>query len=177
MMAIYNAPHNALYEQAYAEYGNIRTLLFRGCSSSVGMSSCINALFLNCTNIETIGNNSGYFYFSSAVPTIRNLFRRCKKLRVIAVKPFYVSNVTFDSSVFSECNLLEYIRLERLHFSLSLADSSLITKESVLYMIQKASPTSAITIILHSDAYSRLVDDADIVAALEAQPFISLVSA
>ena len=177
MMAIYNAPHNALYEQAYAEYGNIRTLLFRGCSSSVGMSSCINALFLNCTNIETIGNNSGYFYFSSAVPTIRNLFRRCKKLRVIAVKPFYVSNVTFDSSVFSECNLLEYIRLERLHFSLSLADSSLITKESVLYMIQKASPTSAITIILHSDAYSRLADDADVVAALEAQPLISLVSA
>lgn len=177
MMEIYNAPHNALYEQAYAEMQNIRTLLFCGCSSSVGLNSCINALFLNCSNLEVIGNNSGFFYFSSSVSTIKNLFKRCKKLRIVAVKPFYVNNTTFDSSVFSECSSLEYIRLDRLHFSLSLADCSNITKDSVLYIIQKAIPTSAITITLHPDAYARLSNDADIVAALEAQPLISLVSA
>ena len=44
-------------------------------------------------------------------------------------------------------------------------------------MINEANPTSAITITLHSDAYARLADDADIVAALEAQPLVSLVSA
>lgn len=177
MMDIYNAPHNALYEQAYAEMQNIRTLLFCGCSSSVGLNSCINALFLNCSNLEVIGNNSGFFYFSSSVSTIKNLFKRCKKLRIVAVKPFYVNNTTFDSSVFSECSSLEYIRLDRLHFSLSLADCSNITKDSVLYIIQKAIPTSAITITLHPDAYARLANDADIVAALEAQPLVSLVSA
>lgn len=177
MMEIYNAPHNALYEQAYAEMQNIRTLLFCGCSSSVGLNSCINALFLNCSNLEVIGNNSGFFYFSSSVSTIKNLFKRCKKLRIVAVKPFYVNNTTFDSSVFSECSSLEYIRLDRLHFSLSLADCSNITKDSVLYIIPKAIPTSAITITLHPDAYARLSNDADIVAALEAQPLVSLVSA
>ena len=177
MMEIYNAPHNALYEQAYAEMQNIRTLLFCGCSSSVGLNSCINALFLNCSNLEVIGNNSGFFYFSSSVSTIKNLFKRCKKLRIVAVKPFYVNNAMFDSSVFSECSSLEYIRLDRLHFSLSLADCSNITKDSVLYIIQKAIPTSAITITLHPDAYARLANDADIVAALEAQPLVSLVSA
>lgn len=177
MMEIYNAPHNALYEQAYAEMQNIRTLLFCGCSSSVGLNSCINALFLNCSNLEVIGNNSGFFYFSSSVSTIKNLFKRCKKLRIVAVKPFYVNNAMFDSSVFSECSSLEYIRLDRLHFSLSLADCSNITKDSVLYIIQKAIPTSAITITLHPDAYARLSNDADIVAALEAQPLVSLVSA
>lgn len=177
MMEIYNAPHNALYEQAYAEMQKIRTLLFCGCSSSVGLNSCINALFLNCSNLEVIGNNSGFFYFSSSVSTIKNLFKKCKKLRIVAVKPFYVNNATFDSSVFSECSSLEYIRLDRLHFSLSLADCSNITKDSVLYIIQKAIPTSAITITLHPDAYARLSNDADIVAALEAQPLVSLVSA
>ena len=88
-----------------------------------------------------------------------------------------MNNAMFDSSVFSECSSLEYIRLDRLHFSLSLADCSNITKDSVLYIIQKAIPTSAITITLHPDAYARLSNDADIVAALEAQPLISLVSA
>ena len=46
-----------------------------------------------------------------------------------------------------------------------------------MYMIEKAAPTTAIAITLHPDAYARLADDAEIVAALEAQPLISLVSA
>ena len=50
-------------------------------------------------------------------------------------------------------------------------------KDSVLYIIQKALPKNAITITLHPDAYARLKDDTEIVAALEAQPLISLVSA
>ena len=44
-------------------------------------------------------------------------------------------------------------------------------------MIENAVPSSAITITLHPDAYARLADDTDVVAALEAQPLISLVSA
>ena len=52
-----------------------------------------------------------------------------------------------------------------------------LSEESVLFMIQNANPTSAITITLHPNAYSRLAEDVDIVAALEAQPLISLVSA
>ena len=52
-----------------------------------------------------------------------------------------------------------------------------LSKDSVVYMISNAAPTSAISITLHPDAYARLADDAEIVAALEAQPLVSLVSA
>ena len=44
-------------------------------------------------------------------------------------------------------------------------------------MIENATPAAAITITLHPDAYARLADDAEVVAALGAQPLVSLVSA
>ena len=80
------------------------------------------------------------------------------------------------SSTFKNCASLERVKI-RTSASVSLADSPLMSKKSLLYMINEANPTSAITITLHSDAYARLADDADIVAALEAQPLVSLVSA
>ena len=177
MKNIYNAPHNALYEQAYAEEKTVRTLFFWGCSSSAGLNSRVDALFLNCSNLEVLGNNNGFFYFANSTQAVKNVFRNCKKLRVLAVKSFYASNITFDSSVFLDCQSLEYLKLERLHFPLSMASCLRISKESVVYIIQKAQPQTAITITLHPDAYARLANDAEIVAALEAQPLVSLVSA
>ena len=53
----------------------------------------------------------------------------------------------------------------------------MISVESIVYTIINSKPTTAITITLHPDAYARLADDAEIVAALEAQPLVSLVSA
>ena len=60
---------------------------------------------------------------------------------------------------------------------ITLKDSLSISKDSIMFLIVNASPDSAITITLHPDAYARLADDAEIVAALEAQPLVSLVSA
>lgn len=65
------------------------------------------------------------------------------------------------------------------------AKSSYISKPSILYIIQNATPTTPITITLHADRYVQLAEDADIVAALEAKNVelegtggsISLVSA
>ena len=56
-------------------------------------------------------------------------------------------------------------------------DGREISKESIYYIIQNATPTTVINITLHPDAYARLADDAEIVAALEAQPLVSLVCA
>ena len=67
--------------------------------------------------------------------------------------------------------------MKQLAKSITLNECPLISKVSILYIIENALPTSAITITLHPDAYARLADDADVVAALEAQPLISLVSA
>lgn len=89
-----------------------------------------------------------------------------------------VSSITSASkfSTFSCPKLIE-IRVKGLKVNFGLAVCTEISQKSVLFAIQSALPTSAITITLHPDAYARLADDADIVAALEAQPLVSLVCA
>lgn len=175
MMDIYNAPHNALYEQAYAE-SDIRTVIFKGGTSSGAFYCGLNSLFHNAKNIEVIGNNRGFLYFSQNTFVLKNMFRACRKLRFLALV-LYVENVTLDSSVFSDCVSLELLKISRLTSNLILSDCVNITKASLVYIINEARPTSAITITLHPDAYARLADDAEIVATLEAQPLVSLVSA
>lgn len=84
---------------------------------------------------------------------------------------------------FSNCPLLEEIRMKSINKSHTFAVSPNLSKESVLYMITNAKPLSgaavgSIAITLHPTAYARLKDDADIVAALEAKEgIVTLVSA
>lgn len=84
---------------------------------------------------------------------------------------------------FSNCPLLEEIRMKGINKSHTFAVSPNLSKESVLYMITNANPPSgaaagSIAVTLHPTAYARLKDDADIVAALEAKGgIVTLVSA
>ena len=80
------------------------------------------------------------------------------------------------SAMFSNNYRLERVKLKNLNKSLSL-QLTLLSKESLLYIIENEIATSAITITLSSYAYSRLAEDADIVAALANHPLISLASA
>lgn len=103
-------------------------------------------------------------------------FFDCSFLRI--VYPINVKNVTdIPKSTFSGCTALKELRLNGLKVNLDISDSMNVSKKSVLYLIQNATPSSAKTITLHPEAYARLADDADIVVALEAQPLVSLVSA
>lgn len=103
-------------------------------------------------------------------------FYYCSKLR--EVWPINTGNVTrMADDTFLGCSSLVELRLYNLKCNLPIQYSPTLSKDSVLYIIKYATPASTITITLHQDAYARLADDADIVAALEAQPFISLVSA
>ena len=86
------------------------------------------------------------------------------------------SNASSLVSVFAGCDKLTYLKIKELRTNLSLSASRYISKDSVCYIVSNSNPSSAITITLHPDAYTRLADDADIVAALEAQPLVSLVS-
>lgn len=73
---------------------------------------------------------------------------------------------------------LRHIKLLNLKGSALIFNKSQhIYKRSILYTIQNASPTTAITITLHPDAYARIANQPDILAALEAQPLVTLVSA
>ena len=121
--------------------------------------------------IKWVDNNDWAVWASGTTINTNGLFFDIKKIRVIdAYTPTAAAN-------FYNAYALEYIRLYKLKYDVNFSYSKNISKESVLHMIQNATPTSAITITLHADAYSRLADDADIVAALEAQPLVSLVSA
>lgn len=102
------------------------------------------------------------------------VFFNCPRVRYIS--KLDLEGGTQTSNMFKSCSSLSHVEIKRLSTSLSFSDSPLIDKESILCLIQNATPTSAITITLHADAFARLKDDAEIVAALESQPLITLVS-
>ena len=82
-----------------------------------------------------------------------------------------ISNILYKSNALVHCNI------KNLRDSIELDDSPLFSKESLLYMIENAVPEEAITITLSAYSYGKFNDDPDIVAALSAQPLVSLASA
>ena len=110
-------------------------------------------------------------------------FEGCTRLKYI-VPILKIGSITASYNIataFKACRELVLCKLYNLKISVSFSDSPLLSKESILYTIQQAAPTSAITITLHADAYARLNPDleenADIKSALEAQPLVTLASA
>ena len=113
----------------------------------------------------------------SALPTtnLHQTFCDCRNLRILGM--MNVENISEFTDPFKGCATLERIGLYHLDKNISLKDSPLLKKESIVSILAESQPSTAITITLHPDAYARLKDDTEIVAALEAQPLISLVSA
>ena len=106
------------------------------------------------------------------------IFNGCTNLAV--VYPLNIEGInaaTILRNAFKDNHSLVELRLYKAKIDLFVEYSPLLSKDSLLYIINNAIPTSAITITLHPDAYARLANDADIVAALAAQPLITLVSA
>lgn len=100
-------------------------------------------------------------------------FLNCEKLeKVIDFIKILTSTWTFDG-----CYSLSSINLVKLSISVSFKNCPLLSSNSILFMINNEAATSPITITLHSDAYARAMANADILAALEAHPNVSLASA
>jgi hypothetical protein len=76
--------------------------------------------------------------------------------------------------MFYGCCSLTHAHLKNAKLAYDLSTANLLSKESLLYLINNEAATSAITIKLASYAYTRLANDADIVAALAAHPNISI---
>lgn len=116
--------------------------------------------------------------------SIRNMNWMCqdnaKPLTIMG--NFDVGNVQDNDSLNIGGNI-KTIYIKNLSKNIKFYNSNVLSKESVLYLINNAKPQSgaaagSIAIALHSTAYARLKDDADIVAALEAKNgVITLVSA
>lgn len=135
----------------------------------------------NMSNLEsvvfnTLSNSANDFSTMIKISKSIRMFRNCKKLKYVSF--INVSEMPSGAPIgFQSCVSLKYVNIIGLKISLSLCDSPLISKGSIKFMIETSLPSSAITITLHPEAYAHLADDADIVAALEAQPLVSLVSA
>lgn len=131
----------------------------------------------NETNIEVLFLTSNKSHNDCILVTrLSYLGQGSKNLkRVVGV--IDVSKLTQNTDTKINPPSLTHINIIKISRNFSFYLSPNLSKESIVYMITNATPTSAITITLHPDAYARLADDAEIVAALEAQPLISLVSA
>lgn len=135
--------------------------------------------------LEVLVLSVSALYIQNLVATAHGSFPKLR--RVIGYWVYANNNPSkYDFSYgqpFSNCPLLEEIRMKSINKSHTFAVSPNLSKESVLYMITNANPPSgaaagSIAITLHPTAYARLKDDADIVAALEAKNgVITLVSA
>ena len=103
--------------------------------------------------------------------TTSNYFHSITKVKVID------SIIPTASLSFYFAYALKEVRLKSIKYNVNLSYSSNISKASILYMIDNSETTTAIIITLHNDAYTRLSEDIDIIAALEKHPLICLVSA
>ena len=173
----FNDADIAPFTDSFSHANNIRTNLPR-----VGRWNGTLQTFLCLSNnrMEVITFHVAKFsateFCDIAIPNTSSLFEGSSKLSVIDTR-CRLSSSNWAGSTFKDCTSLREVRIVKLKNNVAFAQSSLLSKESVRYAIENAKPTQAITITLHSDAYARLADDADVVAALEAQPLVSLVSA
>ena len=137
-----------------------------------GTANVANSFTSSSMEIICLSTKSGEIRLSA----FNGTFQQCKKLSVI-LGVINISQTTNTTATFMECSNMKYVMLKGLKVSISMSDSPIIMKECIHYCIYNSTPSTAITITLHPDAYARLADDVDIVAALEAQPLVSLVSA
>ena len=184
MGAIYAANNYALSE-------NISCLFFQSkirtniCAKGTGWSindGTINArltFYRSSVEIVVVANpnwdSEDIYCFQAG--DVYNMFDNTPNLkRVVGI--IYCTDKTLNiRSVFNRASQLRSFKIRGLNTNILLNSTAYLEKESLIYLLLNTSTTSALTITLHPDAYARLKDDADVVAALEAQPLVSLVSA
>lgn len=109
----------------------------------------------------------------SGSPNMMNMFSACYSLASISLSE-YKASAAFTAC--SNCFSLVHIKLKGA-FSCDFSSSHLLSKESLIYIINNSRTSGSGTITLASYAYERLATDADVVAALTNHPNITLASA
>lgn len=138
-----------------------RTIIHPGLTSSVSIDA--TSMFAG-SSIETIVMNEVYFsnmYLS---------FYSCKKLKHVTGS-WTVPKLTRSMFTYNKNDIfnIRSLKCRRVKESQDLQNIPYLSKPSIIYMIDNAVLTSAITITLHADRYSQLAEDADIISALEAK--------
>ena len=175
--------------------------MFRDCFLLVAIPQ------LNTSNVTSMKSMFSYCYSLTTIPMLDtsnvtnmdNMFNECRSLKAIhmldtskvtsmnytfgdchsltTIPMLDTSKVTVNYSVFSACTSLTVANIKNVNRAYGLDAAALLSKESLLYLINNEAAESAITITLASYAYERLANDADVVAALANHSNITLASA
>ena len=110
-------------------------------------------------------------YSTAVCPSFNCLFYGQADLEVVNLNPYYgltyiygfldVSNASVTAQWFKGCEALQEVRVRNLKKSISLADCPLISLDSIQYMVDNATNTTAITITVHPDVYAKLTDESN----------------
>lgn len=134
----------------------------------------MNGAFFSCANMETIQFSTGPDADYKIQPTHFSVaFRACPKLTKI-LNVINCKNISTFTHSFYGCNSLVEVRLFGLKANVSFSNSPLLSKKSILFMIEEEAATSAIVITLHATAYAMAMADSDISAALAEHTNVSL---
>lgn len=162
MKRVWEAPHNARYENAYVQLKN-RTIFLIGNGNG---APCNYTNFIRDSKIETIVFEQSLYPTSDSVNPFFNIYVK------------YIYCITNNQYIYGYANIkqestkpipLRVLPLYKLNKNCYLGQMRSFSKPSLLYIINNAVPTTPITITLHADRYAQLSEDTDIIAALEAK--------
>jgi len=140
------------------------TNMFYGCSSlaaipALDTSSVTNMayMFQGCSSLAAIPALD-----TSSVTNMTYMFQGCSSLErielldMINVAPSTGLNHTYT---FGELPSLRYLRMKNLKGSITLAASSLLDRESVLYLFNNMQTVTGQSVKFHPDVKDRITDD------------------
>ena len=148
--------------------------MFSGCYSLTSIPMLNTAkvwdmgyMFYGCYSLTSIP-----MLDTTKVTNMGSMFSGCYSLTSIPMLD--TTKVTNMGSMFNICYSLQTANLENIKNTCIFDKTSLLTKESILYLINNEAATSAITITLSSYCYNKYSTDADVTAALANHPNVSL---
>lgn len=165
MANIVSYPRTIYGNYAYANC-KARTIVYEGTGTG---ASVVYDYFGARSAIETLYTKSAMYPTSA-----RNLFYVSYSIKYILGLPgsnrgYFIGYAGVDSA-YNDCfiNLIE-IRIMSARKDIKFQSSPSLSKTSVLFMVNEAIPTTAITITLHPTAYARVANDEEVIAALDAK--------
>jgi hypothetical protein len=164
MAEIVSYPRTLFGSYAYVAC-KARTIVYEG--TGLGASVSFDG-FGNNSVIESIYTSKSIYPSSTT-----NMFYSGATIKYLLGSPYnrgYFIGYEGINSSWGGCfaNLIE-IRIMSARKNILLQSSPNLSKTSILFMVNHATPTTAITITLHPTAYARVANDEEVIAALEAK--------
>ena len=116
-----------------------------------GYSTSINHMFAYSSYIHI-----AYMNGCNNLSSTSSAFRYCYRLKKIIGT---LGATSWSADNFQNCASLEYLRIEKLRSNLVLSESGFLGLDSIQFIVQSATNTTAITITLHANAYARCQAD------------------